>query len=43
MASKLVKYSVEVVLVLEITACPLADKNRESKNNFQDKAFYLVY
>ena len=27
-------YFVEAALVLEITPCPLTDKNRDSKNNF---------
>ena len=29
--------TVEVVLVLEITPCPLTDMTRDSKDNLQDK------
>ena len=32
-------YFVEAALVLEITPCPLTDKNRDSKNNFRHKWF----
>ena len=32
-------YFVEAALILEITPCPLTDKNRDSKNNFRHKWF----
>ena len=34
--------TVEVVLVLEITPCPLTDMTRDSKDNFQDKGLNHV-
>ena len=37
--------TVEVVLVLEITPCPLTDMTRDSKDNLQDKVLnhVLIY
>ena len=35
--------TVEVVLVLEITPCPLTNLNRDSKDNLQDKGWTIYY
>ena len=35
--------TVEVVLVLEITPCPLTNVNRDSKDNLQDKGWTIYY